>query len=108
MCTSPTLPTIDDLVDRAIAQTPFVQEITAAPLPLHIWIAAEIAAELAAEHWEQETSRPIGMTVPTPLINEVTATLVERSTALIRAAELKADVATAEARFVAVLQDAAQ
>lgn len=76
------LPTADDLVRRAFTATPFLAEITAAPLH-HIKIAAKLSAELAAEDWERATGSPLGLTIDGTLIAEVeTALLTHHQTAV--------------------------
>jgi hypothetical protein len=68
-------PAIAELVDRAIAHTPFIAEITAIK-PHDLRICAELAAELAAEHWERENDMIPGAAVGPELVADVADALV--------------------------------
>jgi hypothetical protein len=74
-------PTVAELVAHAIASTPFVAEATG-DNPHDMRICAELAAELAAEHWERERSAIAGVTIPPELITEVADALVAHASAL--------------------------
>jgi len=77
----PMLPTVPDLVRRAVDCTRFVAEVTAAD-PLDLTIAAELAAQLAAERWERAAGKLVGLTVPPELVTQVVAALIVHGTRL--------------------------
>jgi hypothetical protein len=69
------LPTIPELVARAMTGTRFLAEI-AARSPHDLRCCAELAAQLAAEQWETETGAPAAETVPHDLTIQVAASLI--------------------------------
>ncbi len=84
-------PTVPELVARALTDTAFLTQITAAR-PSLIAAFAEISASLAAEHWEAERHTLIGLTLPPELIADVAQALVAHADELsrVREAELYA------------------
>ncbi len=75
----PILPTVDDLVRRAIATTRYVAEVTGDE-PLDIATCSELAAQLAAENWEREVSAAVGATVPHDLVTAAGSAIAAATT----------------------------
>ncbi len=74
---TPSLPTIAELVARAIADTDFVGDISTDPEDMaHV---AANSADLAAEMWEEANDYPVNITVPSALIAEVRTALIARA-----------------------------
>ena len=80
MLIAPTLPTVAELVDRALADTDFVAEITANQ-PHELRICAELAAERAAEAWERAAGLPV-CSLPPALTDQVAGLLLRQGTSL--------------------------
>ncbi len=77
MLTTLTLPTLAELVARAIADTDFVGDISADPEDMaHV---AANAADLAVEQWEEAHDYPVNITVPSDLIALVRTALIARA-----------------------------
>lgn len=87
-------PPVDELVRRALADTPFLKQIDGAT-PHLVRTHAEIAASLSAELWEADRHTLIAETLPPALIAEVALALaahpdtlrVQHETALYAALE---------------------
>jgi hypothetical protein len=93
------LPTVEDLVDRAMAATRFAHEIERAPYRLTP--SAELAAQLAAEQWEHAHGAPVGQTVPPDLAAAAARALAIRGRAhLIRLGAARLDRAMAALEIV--------
>ena len=86
MLIAPTLPTVAELVDRALADTAFLDEITADE-PHELRICVELAAERAAEAWERAAGLPIASTLSSTLTDQVAHALLRQSKSLRKAGQ---------------------
>jgi hypothetical protein len=71
------MPTVAELVARAIIATDFLSETPNGTTPREIYRAATIATNQAAEAWEESAGVPIGATVPDAIRHPVALRLVE-------------------------------
>jgi hypothetical protein len=79
------LPTVAQLVTRALGNTPFLAEISveiAENEPYNLTICAELAAELAAESWERDHDALVGVTISHALTAEVAVALADHGRTL--------------------------
>ncbi len=80
-----TLPTVAELVDRALADTAFLDDIIADE-PHEMRMCAGLAAERAAQAWERTGGLTVG-TIPPALTDQVATVLLRRSKSLRQAGE---------------------
>jgi hypothetical protein len=71
-----TMPTIPELVARALADSDFVVETPRGTSQRELYRAATIATNQAAEAWEEANGLPIGATVPDLIRHPVSIRLV--------------------------------
>ncbi len=83
------LPTVADLVARALSGTDFASEIKGDVAHIR-WHAAD-AIELAAERWEEAHGVAVAETVPSDLLNYATDVLIDAGWELLGRAEAEAE-----------------
>lgn len=90
-----TLPTVTELVARAVVQTRFHDEISDDMTHREIFRAATIATDQAAEMWEEDNGLPVGETVPDSTRDKVARKLMALANAEFAAAEAATEEALA-------------